>query len=364
MWINQLSIQNCRSIKKAALQLSPRLNIVIGENASGKTSLLESLCLLSTGRSFRTSHISEVISDKEKEVIVTAKVIYDDVTSHIGLEKSASKARIRINQQDIFSQAELSRYLPITVIHPDSLSLITGAPSLRRSYLDWIAFYIFPEFHSKWKSYQHILKQRNHCLKNPKYHNSLGKWTEELVSLQPDITRYRKAALQKLKPFLDKSSSKLLKDKKIRITFETGLPATIDLSEESLIRYYQSKLKYDCAIQRTSAGVHKANLKFFIDSKPAESSASRGQLKLLSIALLLSQSATIKSERNNRGILLVDDFTSELDSINKKTLVDYLRELEQQIIITTTRKEIIEGETDCKMFHVKHGVINEFKKTE
>ena len=363
MWIKQLNIQNCRSIKKASLQLSPRLNIVIGKNSSGKTSLLESLCLLSTGRSFRTSHISEVISEKEKEVIVTAKVIYNDGTSHIGLEKSATKARIRIDQQDIFSQAELSRYIPITVIHPDSLSLITGAPSLRRSYLDWIAFYLFPDFHSKWKSYQHILKQRNHCLKNPKHHNSLEKWTEELVLLQPDITHYRKSVLQKLKPFLDKSSSKLLKGKKIEITFDTGLPSAIDLNEEALIRYYESKLKYDCAIQRTSAGVHKANLKFLIDAKPAEKSASRGQLKLLSIALLLSQSATIKGERNNRGILLVDDFTSELDSINENTLVDYLLELEQQIIITTTRKEIIKGKTGCKMFHVKHGVINEIKQT-
>jgi len=362
MWIKQLNIQNCRSIKDSTLQLSPNLNIIVGDNASGKTSLLESLSLLSNGRSFRTSHISDVITHKEKQVLIAAKIIRNDVTSHIGIEKSATKARIRINQQDIYSQAELSRYLPITVIHPDSLRLITGAPSFRRSYVDWIAFYLFPDFHGKWKSYQHILKQRNQCLKNPKFHSSLMKWTEELVALQPDIIQYRKSALRKLEPFLVSTCSKLLEGVKVKIVLDSGLPDGLVLNLESLMSFYQSKLRYDCLIQRTSAGVHKANLKFLMDSKPVEKTASRGQLKLLSIALLISQNIAINGDKSSRGILLVDDLTSELDSINKMLLIDYLLELDQQIIITSTQSEITKKTSQGKVFHVKHGVINELKK--
>ncbi len=363
MWIKRLNIQNCRSIEDSVLQFSPNLNIIIGDNASGKTSLLESLSLLSNGRSFRTSHISDVINHNEKQVLIAAKVVNNDVTSHIGIEKSATRTRIRINQQDIYSQAELSRYLPITVIHPDSLRLITGAPSFRRSYVDWIAFYLFPDFHGKWKSYQHILKQRNQCLKNPKYQSSLMKWTEELVILQPDIIYYRKSALEILQPFLLSISSKLLEGVNIEIVFDSGLPENLSLNKESLMSFYESKLKYDSLIQRTSAGVHKANLKFLIDSKPAEKIASRGQLKLLSIALFLSQNIAINSNKSSRGILLVDDFTSELDSSNKQLLIEYLLELDQQIIITSTQSEVIKKATKRKVFHVKHGVINELKET-
>ena len=332
MWIDTLNVKNCRSLKNIALQLSPYLNIIVGENASGKTSLLESIYLLSSGRSFRTSHISDVISHNAKEILVTAKLCFDESNhSHIGIEKSSSRTRIRIDKQDINSQAKLSLYLPITVIHPDSIRLITGAPSYRRSYIDWIAFYLFPKFYPKWKSYQRILKQRNLALKHSKHHYSIDKWTEELVSLQPDITQFREQALSKLKPLLMESSSDLLSGKNINIEFHSGFSKEVELNHDSMMKYYRSKLKYDLAIKRTSVGVHKANLKFLIDKKSADSSASRGQLKLLSIALLLSQSAAIKkSAKDNiadRGIILLDDFTSELDSINEGSLIDYLYKL-------------------------------------
>ena len=364
MWIDTLNVKNCRSLKSIALQLSPYLNIIVGENASGKTSLLESIYLLSSGRSFRTSHISDVISHNEKEILVTANISFDELNhSHIGIEKSSSKTRIRIDKQDINSQAKLSLHLPITVIHPDSICLITGGPSYRRSYIDWIAFYLFPEFYPKWKSYQRILKQRNLSLKDSKHHYSIDKWTEELVSLQPDITQYRELALRELKPLLIESSSKLLRGKSIDIEFHSGLPKEIELTHDSMMKFYRSKLKYDLAIKRTSIGVHKANLKFFIDDKLAERSASRGQLKLLSISLLLSQSAAIKKDikggNDNRGIILLDDFTSELDSINEGSLIDYLYKLKQQILLTTTHENISNDDFAGKMFHVKHGLISE-----
>lgn len=366
MWIKTLSVKNCRLLKENTLELSPNLNIFIGDNASGKTSLLESIYLLSSGRSFRTSHISDVISHNESGILVTANVQNNNASdcSHIGIEKTASKTRIRIDKKDINSQAKLSQYLPITIIHPDSISLITGSPTLRRSYIDWIAFYLFPDFYPKWKSYQRILKQRNLCLKESKHQDTLEKWTDELIALQPDITHFRTLALEALEPYLIKCAEKLLKDKDIRIEFHSGFPQGVSLDRDSLAKYYMSKLKYDIAIKRTSSGVHKANLKFFIDNKSAESSASRGQLKLLSIALLLSQSSTIQKseEQNHRGILLLDDFTSELDLNNEGHLVRYLKELKQQIIITTTRKQSKNLDLNGKMFHVEHGVITEISQ--
>jgi len=362
MWINDLTVQNCRSISQASLQLSPQLNIITGKNASGKTSLLEAVYLLSSGRSFQTSHITDVIRHKQKSILVTANMFIDEVSSHIGIEKSLKNTRIRINKQNINSQAELSSVLPITIIHPESIRLITGAPSYRRSYIDWIAFYLYPDFYPKWKSYQRILKQRNLCLKDPKHLFSLEKWTEELVSLQPDIADFRMRAIKKLEPIIKDSASKLLKNKQVNLEFQTGFPPNTNLDFDSLIRFYSNKKSYDLAIKRTSYGAHKANIKFLIDSKPAEKTASRGQLKLLAIALLISQSKAIQDieeKADNKGILLFDDFTSELDSKNETSLIEYLFALNQQIILTTTDSKIIRTAFKAKMFHVKHGDICE-----
>ena len=195
MWIKNITIKDCRSLSSVNLEFSPDLNIIVGPNASGKTSLLEALNILSKGRSFRTSHIKEVITDKKESILISASIV-DNINerenhSQLGIEKSCSKTKIRINKQDVYTQAKLSSHLHITVIHPNSVDLITGSPSIRRSYLDWIAFYVFPDFLLKWKKYQHILKQRNICLKSPKHLYSLDKWTEELVQIQPDLIKYR-----------------------------------------------------------------------------------------------------------------------------------------------------------------------------
>lgn len=359
MWIKQLNVKNCRLIEKTSIQFAPKINIITGDNASGKTSLLEALNLLSSGRSFRTSHISNVISHNQETVVVSAKVHTRSKSSHIGIEKSSSKTQIRIDKQNVYSQAELSRHLAITIIHPDSIQLITGAPSRRRAYIDWITFYLFSDFYPKWKAYRHILKQRNLCLKNKKHRYALDKWTQELVSLQPDIIKYRAAAIDKLAPLFKETASQLLGNTDIMITLKSGLPDNIELDKESLLAHYQSKIDTDSKLQRTTTGVHRADLKILIDSKPAEESASRGQLKLLSIALLLSQSRAIKSEMQGKGILLFDDFSAELDSYNQKGLLNYLIGLDQQIILTTTQKDIDFPCIENKMFHVEHGEIEE-----
>lgn len=357
MWIEKLNITNCRSLENVSIELSDKVNIFSGKNASGKTTLLEALSLLSSGRSFRTSHISNIISHEKKELLVTASTINKNTNSYIGIEKSANKTKIRINQQDIYSQAELSRYFPITVIHPDSIQLISGAPSYRRAYIDWIAFYLFSDFHAKWKAYKHILKQRNLCLKSIKHRYALDKWTQELIRLQPEINQYRESAVDTLIPLFKKASSFLLKGKEVDISFKSGLPKDVTFDYDSLSEYYESKREYDIILKRTSTGVHRANLVFSIDSNPAEQSASRGELKLLSIALLLSQSRAIKSDKHDNGIILIDDITSELDATNRGFLMDYFFDLNQQIIITTTGTDLTFADKEHKMFHVEHGEI-------
>ena len=358
MRIETLKIKNCRLLHNVSLELSPHLNIIIGKNASGKTSLLESLSLLSTGKSFRTIHISELISHSKKEVLVSSHIIKPSgESSHIGIQKSAKQTKIRIDKKDIYSQAELSVHLPVTIIHPDSINLITGSPNIRRSYLDWIIFYRHPDFHKTWKEYRHVLKQRNSCLKDPQHYYALDQWTEALVKLQPVINNFRLAALDKLCPILNEITYQLLGVKNISLSLHTGFPHQLTLEKNKLLDFYKEREAYDKKIHRTSSGVHSADIKITINDKPAKESASRGQLKLLTIALLLAQSKAIQ-KADDTGLILIDDLASELDKKNKKILLQYLSHLNQQLIITSTNKLKLNN-IKHKVFHVKHGEVIE-----
>ena len=361
MWIKNITIHGCRALEPISLEFSPDLNIIVGPNASGKTSLLEALNILSKGRSFRTSHISEVISDSTDQILVSAGIIDStsgkDVISQIGIEKTSKNTKIRINKQDVYTQAELSSHLPLTVIHPSSIDLITGSPAVRRSYLDWIAFYVFPEFLSKWKKYQHILQQRNICLKSSKHAYALDKWTIELVELQPSLIKYRQKVIELLQPIVDEIASELLNGLSIQLDLKTGFPKDLTLDRESLINFYKEKQEYEQKVKRTTAGSHRADFSILINSTPAVESASRGQLKLLAICLLLAQSNSITSTLPGKGVLLIDDLAAELDSNNKELLLKYLSKIKKQLIITSTH--LIELDSlQAKVFHVKHGAIS------
>ena len=362
MWIKNITIHGCRSLTPVTLELSPELNLIVGPNASGKTSLLEALNILSKGRSFRTSHISEVISTDADLILVSASIIDSFDTknelSQIGIEKSEKKTKIRINKQDVYTQAELSSHLPLTVIHPNSVDLITGSPSFRRSFLDWIAFYLFPDFLPQWKKYRHILQQRNICLKSPKHLYALDKWTEELVSFQPLLIEYRTKVISLLQPILDDIALVLLKDQNIKLELKTGFPKDLELSNKSLFDFYKQKQDYELKVKRTTAGSHRADFSILINDTPAVESASRGQLKLLAICLLLAQSNSISSTDSGNGVLLIDDLAAELDSENKTRLIEYLATLNKQLIITSTHELELDS-INSKVFHVKQG---KFKK--
>ncbi len=373
MWIEKLTIKDCRVIENSEIIFSPEFNIIVGDNGSGKSSLIEALTLLSSGRSFRTTRIKELIRYQKESVLISSRLRSSQPEDHyekkqfslnnhftqIGIEKRPGKTSIRINQHDVKSQSELSRYLPVTVIHPDSIKLIVGSPRERRAFIDWIAFYSFPEFYSLWKRYKHILKQRNLCLKLPSHRYSLDHWTNELVSLQEDIHEYRLQSTSLLKPVLHRICNELLGSSiDIKIVLKSGFPLGINLDKNRLLDFYAEKKTGDIKSGRTMFGVHRSDISILINDIPAIQCASRGQLKLLAVSLLLAQSKSIKVENNKQlGVIIIDDLAAELDYDNKKKLLSYLTCLNQQLILTTTDIDKLPLE-NAKVFHVKHGKIN------
>ena len=361
MWIKQITVHHCRIIRQAQLNFSPRLNIILGDNGSGKSSLLEALCILSRGRSYRSSRINEVITHHADSILCNAKIKQhnSDKLLSVGIQKNNKQTQIRINQQNIKNQAELSKATPITIIHPDSVNLITGGPSLRRAFIDWIAFYQNPDFYQHWKQYKRILRQRNICLRDPSQRYALPYWTEQLIALQQPLHQYRITALKELNKNIKKIQHGLWDGAKLDIELSTGFPSDVDINDTNALQaIYQQRLDNDIKSHKTFYGIHRSELKISINGVIASQVVSRGQLKILSILLLIAQSASASTNEQEKGIIAIDDLTAELDDNNRQRLIELLIKTEQQLIMTTTPQGM-EGinlnSIEKTMFHVKHG---------
>ncbi|EIJ35014.1 DNA replication/repair protein RecF [Thiothrix nivea] len=359
MWLSKLVVSNCRIIASTELELAPHANVIYGNNASGKSSLLEALAVLSRGRSFRTPRIAELIKRGEEELTVSARV-EDGVAGGsypVGISKRSQTSRIRINHADVQQQAELSTHIPLTLIHPGSVELVTGSPSLRRAFIDWIAFYRFADFNSAWRNYQRILKQRNACLRDPKQRYAFPQWTEQLITLQPVLYRYRVQALETLQHDLQISHELLMNLGEPQLQLTSGFPGSINPEDTAqLQQFFREKAEQEQKQGFSLYGAHRADLHILLDGIPAVRVASRGQLKILAVALLLAQSHAAAETDAKRGIIAIDDLASELDEQNQQALYNTLRTTQQQLIITGTHHEPLRNRfADARVFHVEHG---------
>ncbi|MCK5725889.1 MAG: DNA replication and repair protein RecF [Thiotrichaceae bacterium] len=359
MWLSSLSIENCRNITKADLKLCPTINYIYGDNGSGKTSLLEALSMISIGRSFRTVKIKQVINHRAKKLTTTGRLCRDEAGHEsypIGITKNTDTTTIKINKQFVYTQAKLSRHLPLTVIHPLSYELITGSARLRRHYIDWMAFYLNDDFHPIWLKYQKILKQRNAALRQSNSHYALDHLTVELCSLQPLIHQARTDAIELLQQTLNRITPDNLAIYIPDIRLQSGFPMDVSLDTESLINYYQSQRHNELRMKRTLKGSHLADILLTRNGEPVASSASRGQTKMIAILLLVAQSLTIKES----GVLAFDDLHSELDSKHYNDIMLFIESSNRQVFVTSIAKpKRANTKKQHRMFHVKQGCVKE-----
>lgn len=227
-----------------------------------------------------------------------------------------------------------------------------GSPSERRKFIDWIAFYLYPDFYSHWGKYQKILSQRNVCLRLPEHRKSLDFWTNELCKLQPILFDYRTQALNVFLQCVETFKPQLLPDDEIGIELTSGYPNGTDFSLETLLQFHKDKQESDIRSARTLNGAHVANVKIHFNDQLAQNVVSRGQLKMLTTLLVIAQSYT----SNEKAIFAFDDFTSEIDASNQTRLLSLIADLSLQVLITSTTQSILdETSINAEMFHVKHG---------
>ena len=356
MYLTQLDIHQVRNLVEVKIKPSQRCNYIYGANASGKTSVLEAIYLLSIARSFRTTHIKHVISYEQPSLQIFARIEnVNKISTPIGLERSSHKTRIRINGLDVKQVSELSSLLPVQIINPDVHKLLEQGPKNRRQFIDWGVFHVEHSFLQAWQQYYRVLKQRNAALRRKHDKKSITLWDEQLIQHAKTITLSRENYLLGFLPIFNKYVGKLM-GLEVSICYQRGWSGELSFTET-----LENSFQKDTFKGFTSFGPHRADLEISYQGNLVQNSFSRGQQKLLVCAMRLAQINHLRKETSQQSILLVDDLAAELDIEHRQKLIELLIDTKAQLFVTATEKNsfVLPPEIESKMFHVEHGVLKE-----
>jgi DNA replication and repair protein RecF len=355
MSLQKLDIYNVRNIHEQSIIPSAGFNFIYGNNASGKSALIEAIFLLGRAKSFRSSSIKSVIRFEQDNLIVSAHVLQGDRGSlQLGIQMDSKNIEIRINQQPSQKRSDLAYALPLQIIHPKSFELLDAGTQIRREFLDWGIFNHEENFLPVWRKYKKALAQRNALLKTREI-KQLYVWNKELGNYGTIVNEYREQYLEILKPILSKTIARFVTLNDIDIRLISGWDATKQL-EQILKEDIEKDLRYGF----THSGPHRGDFHLLVNNTLAKEVVSRGQLKLLVTCLKLAQVELMFRERDSFGCILIDDFAAELDKDNRAKVLQYLCEIQCQVFITAAEADDfgdLSGLENYKMFHVEHGNI-------
>ncbi len=364
MQLNSLSISHLRNIEAIDLVLNPRFNIFYGENGEGKTSLLEAVYVLTTGRSFRAAKPRQIITFGTNSCLISGIACarereHAGAATRMGVERfQTGGIKIRLAEQDCHSIALLAKTLPVQLINSDSYAILEATPKFRRQFLDWAMFHVEPSFYSTWQRFNRALQQRNAALKASKLLplESIRVWDKEFVEMGETIDAQRRELLTDLLKVFSNVVSELLNlNKTISIQYQSGWNRDFSLQEE-----LERTLERDRAWGYTTLGPQRADLEFLIDNVPAKNVLSRGQSKLFICALLMARATLLYQRHGRRCVFLIDDLNSELDQGASKLLINALSQLGGQVLITSIEGEplakLLENEA-YTLFKMKSGAI-------
>lgn len=351
MRIVQLKAENFRLFQTLSLPLSSRLNLFVGENAAGKTTILEMLYCLNRARSFRGNVPAELAGPTQKQWTVFAASQDADELSHTsGVQWTGEAIEIRIDRQPA-RNLELLKLCPSQILEPGMHRVVLEGPTYRRSFIDWGVFHVEHSFIEIWRRYRRALRQRNQLLRLRRSPMEIAAWEPELAESGEALHQLRERHLRSIATAVNARIQGFLDEGAWTFDLYSGWKAELPL--RMALEQQRSR---DVELGSTSAGPHRAELKIRADSKTVRNRISRGQQKLLLAAMLLSQCEEIARVSGQAPIILLDDFAAELAPRYQQRLAEALCAYAGQSFVTAF--EPIAGLLpQAAMFHVEHGKV-------
>ena len=350
MPLTRLELSNFRILERVVIEPGEGLNVITGCNAAGKTTLIEAIHILATGRSFRTQRLTELVRHGVQGFSAYGVVVEGGGPHRLGFAVGAQGRSIRIDGERVTSAAALAQHMPLLAVTPEHHYEFLRSSRYRRGLLDWWLFHVEPDFHCRWLRYQKVLAQRNAALRqrSPIHHI----WDEELSDLGEAITRSRDAFFIVLEREFHRASEYLLGDGGARLIFESGW-----CRAESLLMCLLQNRANDQRHGYTRQGPHRADLRFELHKEGIRTHLSHGQQKLLVIALRLSQLKLFIAQSGRPCILLADDLGAELDAAHRQRVQNSLESLGAQAFLTSMDDHPLSTTASTPVFHVEQGRI-------
>ncbi len=376
--LSQLCVRHVRNLESVDIDTHPKLNIITGANGAGKSSLLESINLLAHGRSFRTHKYRSVINQQEEGLLVRGVVLdTNGEAQNIGLQRKRSgETLIRLNGNTVPGASVLARTTPLLVVNSDTFSLLDGTPKDRRKFFDWLVFHVKHDFQQAWSQLIKCYKHRNTLLRRDKIaYSELEPWDREIARLSGLIDGYRHDVVASLREELSALLSDLpeayvvLANDSIQLHFKNGWRQSGEEADLSYFDQLHRSFAKDKAYGYSTLGPQKADMVLKHEKSLAVDVLSRGQQKLLVSALVVAQAKTLQRQLGHAPIFAVDDLPAELDPLSQSVMGTWLAKLDSQVFVTGVDDQFVQvvwpdlEESECAMFHVKHGQIHEYTQS-
>lgn len=366
MEVKRLMLKNFRNYSEETIEFSPRTNLIYGDNAQGKTNILEAVYLAANGRSHRAKSDSQMVMFGEEYARVQLEFAdrHRDYKIVIGL-LPGNKKSVKINDVPINKLSVLVNYLNVVMFSPEDLELIKGSPRMRRHFMDTSISSLSPRYLSELINYHKVLAQKNNLLRsarlgNKKAADNIDVWNVQLAASGARIMKERQGFVNGIAAEALPIHGEIAGNE-LRVEYapslETEISESLNPEASYLARLEEVKQR---EIENGSAlyGIQRDDIRFFIDNNEAKIYASQGQQRTVVLCMKLALTEYIKRRRDEYPILLFDDIMSELDEKHRQYLADRIKD--KQVLLTCTDKEESKA---AKIIRIENGTaVNERKQ--
>ena len=365
MFLGNITFRNFRNYESLHLQFSTGVNLITGENAQGKTNILEGIYFLSTVKSHRTNRDDELIQRDKEWFYLKGQVSCRNLSTVVEITNAwGEKKRIKINGRAQERISSVIGRINVVMFSPEDLSLVKGAPAERRRFLDILISRISPSYLQALQEYQSVLNQRNELLRSIRDRransDSLDSWSALLIKSGTEIVKQRLSVIAELTKLAEEKHGQLTSEKEELYTeYQSRLEGSSDSEIHELYeRSLNSAVDSDIRNGSTSVGPHRDDLMFTIDGVDARKFASQGQQRTIVLSLKLANLEFMSKSLEDYPIILLDDVTSELDENRASFLFDLLSRIPVQTFLTATSVDSFPSDlSDYNLFVVKDGRV-------
>ena len=342
MIVKELELHNLRNYEYLKVNFNKGINYIYGENASGKTNILEAIYFLSLTRSFRTNEIEELIKKDASFARILAKIDTQNVSKTLEISFNKSGKKILVNGKKVLKISELNSLINVISFIPKNTNLLKDAPKERRKFLNIYLSKFSNNYLKTLSVYEKILKERNDAFKAYKINPTLiDILTNQLISLNKEIYLYRKKFVNEINKYLaDVFKEVSLTNEKLKMEYESFLNNQNENIENFLKSEFENIKEEEFKRKQTLIGIHKDDFKIYIDEKDVSLYGSQGENRISIISLILSLYFLNKEEK---PIIVLDDVISELDEKHEENLLKYLENFNQVFITNTAKSQFFTG---------------------